>query len=88
MIALGADFSASVGIFNVDGDLWHGQRKATSRIFTGSNFRGIITRSLDANLSRFIAIMGRNADSGEELALSTLFFRLTLNSFGEMAFGT
>ncbi|ORY63680.1 putative cytochrome P450 monooxygenase [Leucosporidium creatinivorum] len=76
------------GIFNSDGEMWHSQRKATSKIFNANNFRGIITESLDSNLEKLLAIIRRRADAGEEFDLDTLFFRFTLNSFAEMAFGT
>jgi hypothetical protein len=90
-----------------DGEKWHSQRKATSKIFNTNSFRGIITQSLDSNLERLIAIIRRHADKGEgaprihlhlpsqlthlllhtAFSLDTLFFRFTLNSFAELAFG-
>lgn len=48
-----------------DGEHWHAQRKATSKIFNANNFRGIITQSLDANLEKLLAIIRRHADAGE-----------------------
>ncbi|ORY63681.1 putative cytochrome P450 monooxygenase [Leucosporidium creatinivorum] len=75
------------GIFAVDGKKWHSQRKATSKIFNANSFRGIITQSLDANLEKLLAIIRRHADKGEEFSLDALFFRFTLNSFADLAFG-
>ncbi|KAK4057975.1 hypothetical protein OIO90_001194 [Microbotryomycetes sp. JL221] len=75
------------GIFAVDGDLWHKQRKATSRVFTGSAFRGVISSSLDSSLTKTIKILESHANSGKPFALDTLFFAFTLQSFAEMAMG-
>ncbi|GAA6057630.1 hypothetical protein JCM3770_005004 [Rhodotorula araucariae] len=75
------------GVFCVDGHAWQLQRKTTSRIFTGSNFKGIITNSIEKNVQTLLAIIGRHADRGETFDLADLFFRFTLNSFAEMAFG-
>ncbi|GAA5902147.1 hypothetical protein JCM8208_002488 [Rhodotorula glutinis] len=75
------------GIFCVDGHQWQLQRKATSKIFTANNFKGIITTSLERNLNTLVTIIGRHADRGETFDLADLFFRFTLNSFAEMAFG-
>ncbi|TNY20945.1 putative cytochrome P450 monooxygenase [Rhodotorula diobovata] len=75
------------GIFCVDGHAWTTQRKATSKIFTASNFKGIISQALERNLATLTIIIGRHADRGEAFDLADLFFRFTLNSFAEMAFG-
>ncbi|SGZ20464.1 BQ5605_C021g09279 [Microbotryum silenes-dioicae] len=75
------------GIFNVDGHAWTLQRKATSKIFNGNAFRGIIAQSIDKNIERLVTIIKRHADQGEVFDLSQLFFRFTLESFGGMAFG-
>ncbi|GAA5832431.1 hypothetical protein JCM11251_006452 [Rhodosporidiobolus azoricus] len=75
------------GIFCVDGDAWHLQRKTTSKLFTGNNFRQVISAGLDHNLDRLLTIVGRHADSGAVFDLSDLFFRFTLSSFTEFAFG-
>ncbi|GAA6058972.1 hypothetical protein JCM10212_001682 [Sporobolomyces blumeae] len=76
------------GIFVVDGSNWQMQRKATSKIFTANNFKGCISQSIEANMSRLLTIVGRHADSGATFDLSDLFYRFTLSSFAEMAFGT
>ncbi|GAA6003661.1 hypothetical protein JCM10207_003534 [Rhodosporidiobolus poonsookiae] len=75
------------GIFCVDGHSWQLQRKTTARLFTGSNFRNVITRGLEHNLARLVTIIGRHADSGQAFDLADLFFRFTLSSFTEFAFG-
>ncbi|GAA5940667.1 hypothetical protein JCM1841_002016 [Sporobolomyces salmonicolor] len=76
------------GIFVVDGPAWKTQRQATARIFTGSNFRGVVSTAIQTNLDRLTTIIGRHADRGETFDLADLFFRFTLSSFSEMAFGT
>ncbi|GAA5997838.1 hypothetical protein JCM5350_002745 [Sporobolomyces pararoseus] len=76
------------GIFVVDGTQWQAQRKATSKIFTANNFKGVISQSIDTNMSKLMTIIGRHADSGTTFDLSELFFRFTLSSFSEMAFGS
>ncbi|GAA5904139.1 hypothetical protein JCM6882_003957 [Rhodosporidiobolus microsporus] len=75
------------GIFSVDGNAWHLQRKTTAKLFTGNNFRRVISAGLDHNLDRLTTIVGRHADSGQVFDLSDLFFRFTLSSFTEFAFG-
>lgn len=54
-----------VGIFAVDGEKWIQARKATSKIFSANNFRGIIATSIDEDLATLRQILGRHADSGE-----------------------
>ncbi|GAA5933384.1 uncharacterized protein JCM15063_001301 [Sporobolomyces koalae] len=76
------------GIFVVDGKEWHAQRKATSKIFTANNFKGVISTAIGSNMEKLMTIIGRHADSGEVFDLSELFFRFTLSSFSEMAFGS
>lgn len=63
------------------------QRKATSKIFTANNFKGIITASIQEHVRRLVSVIGEHADRNEEFDLSDLFFRFTLDSFTEMAFG-
>ncbi|KDE06199.1 hypothetical protein MVLG_03479 [Microbotryum lychnidis-dioicae p1A1 Lamole] len=75
------------GIFAVDGHQWLVQRKATSKIFNGKAFRGVITHSLDRNLNLMAQVLDRYAQTGETFDLAGLFFRFTLNSFTELAFG-
>lgn len=63
------------------------QRKATSKIFTAGNFKGIITSSIQEHIRQLVTVIGDHADKNEEFDLSDLFFRFTLDSFTEMAFG-
>lgn len=75
------------GIFVADGHQWQIQRKATSKIFTAGNFKGIITSSIQEHIRQLVSVIGDHADKNEEFDLSDLFFRFTLDSFTEMAFG-
>lgn len=63
------------------------QRKATSKIFTAGNFKGIITSSIQTQLGKLLRVIGGHADRHEAFDLADLFFRFTLDSFTEMAFG-
>ncbi|GAA5904135.1 hypothetical protein JCM6882_003956 [Rhodosporidiobolus microsporus] len=76
------------GIFTVDGDLWHKQRKVTSKVFTPALFRTAISASIEMNLGRMSAILERHAERNEEFDLGDLFFRYTLSSFAEFSFST
>lgn len=75
------------GIFVVDGHPWQMQRKATAKIFTAGNFKGIITSSIQEHIRRLVTVIGEHADRAEDFDLAELFFRFTLDSFTEMAFG-
>lgn len=63
-------------------------KQATSKIFTANNFKGVISQSIDCNMTRLMTIIGRHADNGTVFDLSELFFRFTLSTFSEMAFGS
>ncbi|GAA5858896.1 hypothetical protein JCM1840_006607 [Sporobolomyces johnsonii] len=76
------------GIFTTDGHKWSIQRKASSRIFHNSAFRSVIASSISKSLSELVDVLTHFADKGDEIALSDLFFRLTLDSFCHMALGT
>ncbi|GAA6032201.1 hypothetical protein JCM8097_007122 [Rhodosporidiobolus ruineniae] len=75
------------GIFCVDGAHWQLQRKTTAKLFTGNNFKTVISKGLEHNLQRLVTIIDRHAQKGEAFDLSDLFFRFTLASFTEFAFG-
>lgn len=53
------------GIFAVDGDTWHQQRKVTSKVFTPTLFRTAISASVHSNLARFASILEKHADREE-----------------------
>lgn len=57
----------------VDGHSWQLQRKTTAKIFTANNFKGVITQSLENQMAKLIAIIGRHADRGEGVHFSLSF---------------
>ncbi|GAA5961940.1 hypothetical protein JCM21900_001155 [Sporobolomyces salmonicolor] len=76
------------GIFTTDGHAWSVQRKASSRIFNNHAFRGIIASSISKSLDELVGVIADFSNKRDEIALSDLFFRFTLDSFCCMAFGT
>ncbi|KAL8287526.1 hypothetical protein RQP46_003384 [Phenoliferia psychrophenolica] len=76
------------GIFVSDGEQWIVQRKATSRIFTATAFRGLITDSVTSTLSKLQSRLSDLAKTPDvPFDLSPLFFAFTLDSFSLLAFG-
>ncbi|KAI8847576.1 cytochrome P450 [Chytridium lagenaria] len=75
------------GIFNTDGDNWKWQRKVSSHIFTGRNFRQVIEKVVKEDLQSLTEVLGRYADAQEPVDLHMLFHAFTLDSFGKIAFG-
>lgn len=65
---------------------WLTIRKATSKIFSAANFRGVISTAIETDLQKLEIILNRYADSGKEFDLSSLFFGFTLSSFTSMGF--
>ncbi|GAA5858916.1 hypothetical protein JCM1840_006617 [Sporobolomyces johnsonii] len=81
-------FLLGEGIFTTDGHAWSVQRKASSRIFNNNALRGIIAWSISKSLDELVDVIVHFASKGDEIAISDLFFRFTLDSFCHMAFGT
>ncbi|KAF9430008.1 hypothetical protein BGZ94_008667 [Podila epigama] len=83
------------GIFSADGQHWKWQRKLASRIFTVQGFREFTDTVFvkEADLAR--DYLSKNATSassigfseGKVVDLSEIFYKFTLDSFGEIAFG-
>mmetsp|Transcript_71399 Transcript_71399/g.167174 ORF Transcript_71399/g.167174 Transcript_71399/m.167174 type:complete len:508 (-) Transcript_71399:78-1601(-) len=74
------------GIFNADGDLWYKQRKTASQMFTASRFKNHIWRVLQRNCEKVLEILSSNPDPVVDLF--NLLNRFTLDSIGEIGFGT
>lgn len=74
------------GIFAVDGEKWRVARKATSKVFTGSMFRTVISHSITTDLAKVVKILHHAADTGRTVDLTELFFAYTLSAFSRMAF--
>lgn len=75
------------GIFNVDGEAWKVQRKTASKVFNIRNFKDNMSVVFSNHIRTFMSILNARAKDQAEFDLSDLFFRFTLDSIGEIAFG-
>ncbi|KAM0749900.1 cytochrome P450 [Meredithblackwellia eburnea MCA 4105] len=75
------------GIFASDGEKWNIQRKATSKIFTTSAFRGIISTSIESHLITLRQRLDKYCSQGNAFDIQTVFFAFTLDSFAQLAMG-
>lgn len=73
------------GIFNVDGSMWHSQRKTASQMFTQNRFKNQIWRVVDRNTSKVVDIL-RQVEPGGTVDLFNLMNRFTLDTIGEVGF--
>mmetsp|Transcript_97063 Transcript_97063/g.222451 ORF Transcript_97063/g.222451 Transcript_97063/m.222451 type:complete len:451 (-) Transcript_97063:209-1561(-) len=73
------------GIFNVDGQLWHEQRKTASRMFTGKQFENHIWNCVSRHSTRLVTLL--SAQEGRQVDIFNWFNRFTLDSIGEIGFG-
>ncbi|BGP49736.1 hypothetical protein JCM10450v2_005641 [Rhodotorula kratochvilovae] len=76
------------GIFVSDGAAWQVHRKTSSKLFTNTTYRGIISTSTHRSTAQLLEVIDHFALRGEEVNLSQLFFALTLDAFAFMAFST
>lgn len=88
----GASFSARLfellggGIFNVDGQEWHRQRKTTSRMFTATLLKEHIWVVVRRNARKLRDIL-ESRDPHKPVDVFNLMNRFTLDSIGEIGFG-
>ncbi|KAF9940795.1 hypothetical protein BGZ75_005922 [Mortierella antarctica] len=75
------------GIFGADGQHWKWQRKLASHIFNVKAFRNYTSDVFCEEGDLVLNYLGTKADSGEVVDLQELFYKYTLDSFGEIAFG-
>ncbi|KAF9580548.1 Protein kinase alk2 [Lunasporangiospora selenospora] len=75
------------GIFGADGEHWKWQRKLASHIFNVKAFRSYTSSVFTLEGQMVIDYLMTKADSGEVVDLQELFYKYTLDSFGEIAFG-
>eukprot|EP00929_Paragymnodinium_shiwhaense_P000804 TRINITY_DN101006_c0_g1_i1.p1 TRINITY_DN101006_c0_g1~~TRINITY_DN101006_c0_g1_i1.p1 ORF type:complete len:508 (+),score=87.85 TRINITY_DN101006_c0_g1_i1:140-1663(+) len=73
------------GIFNVDGHLWHSQRKTASRMFNETTFKNHIWKVIDRNCTKVLQIL-RGTPSGQTVKMFNLMNRFTLDTIGEVGF--
>jgi len=74
------------GIFNVDGALWHSQRKISSKMFTANKFKNHIWKVVDKNTAKVITLL-KQTGPDEVVDMFNLLNRFTLDSIGEIGFG-
>jgi len=75
------------GIFAVDGDLWRNQRKVASQLFTVRIFKDVMQPVFHHHLEVFQQIIDKSISEKQPLDSQSLFYRFTLDSIGEIAFG-
>ncbi|ORX96617.1 cytochrome P450 [Basidiobolus meristosporus CBS 931.73] len=75
------------GIFNVDGEPWRVQRKKTSRIFTGKNFREFISKVSFEEADNLHSYLKEMAASKGVIDIHDIFHRMTMDTFCRIAFG-
>ncbi|KAG0365346.1 cytochrome P450 [Gamsiella multidivaricata] len=75
------------GIFGADGQHWKWQRKLASHIFNVKAFRSYTSSVFVQEARLVIDYLSIKADQGAVVDLQELFYKYTLDSFGEIAFG-
>ncbi|KAK3829341.1 MAG: cytochrome P450 [Benniella sp.] len=75
------------GIFGADGEHWKWQRKLASHIFNVKAFRNYTSTVFVEEAKLVMDYLSKKADAGEVVDLQELFYKYTLDSFGEIAFG-
>lgn len=75
------------GIFNADGESWHAQRKTASKMFTANRFKNHIWKVVEKNAATLVNLL-RDAIGKEPIDLFDLMNRFTLDSIGEIGFGS
>ena len=85
-------FNANHGKHAADGGYaWYVQRKVAARVFTSTNFRTTFERTFIEHGTEVVAQLREVAGvgaGGSGLDIQALMFRFTLESFGEIGFGT
>ncbi|KAJ7195390.1 hypothetical protein O6H91_Y511700 [Diphasiastrum complanatum] len=75
------------GIFNVDGDLWHQQRKVSTVEFASSKLRDFSTHAFREHVLKLSIILLQAGKNSQVVDLQDLFMRLTLDSICKIGFG-
>lgn len=79
------------GIFNTDGPLWYHQRKVAAHMFKQNSFKGFMLNAIKDKCKNLINIIETKRKTQEndivEIDISDYYFRFTLDSIGEIAFG-
>ena len=75
------------GIFAADGELWREQRKTASREFSANRFRSFMGVEFVNYSTELCNVVADHAKAKKAFDLNALFFQLTLDAFGHIAFG-
>ncbi|KAI8451352.1 cytochrome P450 [Phakopsora pachyrhizi] len=74
------------GIFVTDGASWKSSRQTTTRIFSATTFKTIITPSVHQTLNNLVEVLNEHSESGDIAELDSLFHHFTLEAFVKMTF--
>ncbi|BFZ60927.1 hypothetical protein YB2330_001980 [Saitoella coloradoensis] len=74
------------GIFSSDGEQWRWQRKVAAQVFMDKRFKTITAATFAWQTEKFIHLIEMNQDKA--LDIQDLFYRFTLENFGQVAFTT
>ncbi|KAF9167128.1 hypothetical protein DFQ26_005740 [Actinomortierella ambigua] len=75
------------GIFSADGAHWKWQRKMASNIFNVRAFRDYTSNVFTHEAKIVIEYFNKMADEGKVVDMQEIFYKFTLDSFGEVSFG-
>lgn len=75
------------GIFGANGESWRVQRKAASHIFSFRQLNDHMTHIIIDHANILIQILTTAMESNQAIDMQQMFFRLTMDSFTEWAFG-
>jgi len=75
------------GIFNVDGQEWRNKRKVACHLFSAQYLKEEMILIFHRYIQQALGVLGRHAASNEVFDLQDVYFRFTLDTFGEVTFG-
>lgn len=75
------------GIFGVNGEAWRSQRKAASHIFSFRQLNDHMSHIIVEHVQILQQILTSAMESNKPIDMQKMFFRLTMDSFTEWAFG-
>ncbi|KAJ3229328.1 hypothetical protein HDU78_009102 [Chytriomyces hyalinus] len=75
------------GIFNADGERWRTQRKLAANIFNVKNFKEHVDSVFTSQEVSFSRALEMHGGESKEFDLSDMFYRLTFDTFAQIAFG-
>ncbi|KAL5973049.1 hypothetical protein ACLOJK_039856 [Asimina triloba] len=77
------------GIFNVDGELWHTQRKLASHEFTTKSLRELVLSAIDAEVKgRLLPVLASAAAEARPVDLQDLLRRFAFDTICNVSLGT